>query len=121
MEFVINGEKVKADLSAYTFVVYEQEFGSDLLADVLGKVAVNDDDTELYLDFTQTSWSKVSRAAWAMAKTVDESIPSYNAWAKNAREFNMFELNTIIGEAISDAFFHETPAAEEGSGKAKSK
>lgn len=111
MEFTINGKKVQAELSAYTFVVYEQEFGSDMLSDVLGKVEVDSDDNAI-VDFTKTDWGHLTKAVWAMCKTANESIPNYKAWAKEAKGLRLFELNAQVGDAIADAFF--LAGSEEG-------
>ena len=54
MKVTINGEEMEVKLSAFSMVLYEQEFGSDLIGDLNGKVKVDDGEEEgVLFDFTK--------------------------------------------------------------------
>ena len=116
MELTINGERVKYALSAYTLVIYEQEFdGVDMISDINGKVYVTDAENEegVLFDFAKIPWKKVMQGAWAMLKTADESIPHFEKWAKTVTQVDSFELRDKLSEAMSDAFFHNAAPVSE--------
>lgn len=115
-EFTINGKKAKGSMSALTFVIYELEFGTDLIQDLFGKVKADDlvEDEGVAFDFTQVDWAKLPKAVWAMLKTEKESTPSFKKWAGNCKQMNLFEWNAIVGEAIDDTFFHTAATEREG-------
>ena len=117
MTFTINGEEVEGRMSVLTFVIYEQEFGgADLVQDVNGKVLEDDLSPEkgVLFDFTRTEWGKVMQAVWAMVKTADDKVPHYRKWAAGVDQVNMFDLQAILAEAMSDTFFHPAPSNGEG-------
>lgn len=90
-----------------TLSIYEHEFRdrdgnpADLIADVMGKVRVTADDTNVeldedgniyavVLDYTSDDWNAQKRALWAMLRTAEaiarrhgesvEHVPSYREW-----------------------------------------
>lgn len=113
MQFSIDGKTIEAQASVYTLVLYEQEFQSDLIKDLFGKTSLEDADQGAYIDFTLNNWAAIPRVLWAMAKTVDNTVPRYQEWAKGITGIDMFSLNQEIAEAVVDAFFRPAAATEE--------
>lgn len=101
--------------TAWTCVVYEQEFHSDpyekvtgdLIADVMGKLTIRGDSAGVRLaedgsleiivqDYTRDDWNVQRRALWAMLKTQDDievgrglhtsTVPSYAQWCRTLLE-----------------------------------
>lgn len=114
MVVTINGEEMEAKLSAFSMVLYEQEFGSDLIADLNGKVRANDDEEGVLFDFAKVPWMKILQGTWAMLKTAKPSTPHFEKWVKGVEEFNIFDLRNTLEIAVSDNFFHTAAPAEEG-------
>lgn len=114
MQFSIDGKQVEAQASVLTLVLYEQEFGKDLIKDLFGKTSLDDAEQDgSYIDFTLNNWTAIPRVLWAMCKTVDESVPRYREWAKGITGIDMFSLNQEIADAVVDAFFRPAAATEE--------
>lgn len=116
MELTVNGRAVPAKMSVKTLMLYEQEFSSDMVADLQGKVRANDEEEGVLFDFTRVPWLKIIQGAWAMMKTADDSLPHFQRWAEDITEVNTFEFRTALSDAVSDAFFHiaATPDEEPG-------
>lgn len=115
MKMTVNGVELDAEMSAYTLVLYEEEFdGVDMIADLNGKVRANEDEEGVLFDFASVPWKKIMQGSWAMLKTANEKIPHFSKWSKDIREVNMFELRGVLQEAMEDAFFHI--AASDGGG-----
>lgn len=114
MVVTINGEEMEAKLSALSMILYEQEFGADLIGDIQGKVKANDQEEGVLFDFAKVPWVKILQGIWAMLKTAKPSIPHFEKWVKGVEEFNAFEMRNVLEEAISDNFFHTAAPAEEG-------
>lgn len=115
MVVTINGEELEVKLSAFSMVLYEQEFGSDLIGDLNGKVKVDDGEEEgVLFDFTKIPWMKILQGIWAMLKTAKPSTPHFEKWVKGVEEFNAFEMRNVLEQAVSDNFFHTAAPAEEG-------
>lgn len=101
--------------TAWTCVVYEQEFLSDkyegvtgdIIRDAVGKLVVGKDDLGYRLDengdvevvifnYTHEDWNVLRRALWAMLKTQDDiltdkgvqhqKVPSYKEWCRTLLE-----------------------------------
>ena len=115
MVVTINGEELEVKLSAFSMVLYEQEFGTDLIGDLNGKVKVDDGEEEgVLFDFAKVPWLKILQGVWAMLKTADKNLPHYEKWVAGVDEFNIFELRNTLETAVSDNFFHTAAPAEEG-------
>lgn len=112
--------EVEAIATAYTLVVYEQEFGgSDLIADVFGRhEATRGDSGELVVDFTSDNWLPELKALWAMVVTAYElrydrgdAAPndrpkSFKQWVKGVGKLNMRDVSYRLVEECMDGFFH---------------
>ena len=94
--------EVEVDVSTWTLVLYEQEFGKDLIKDVFGRSEVREDadDVMFVVDFTQSNWTAFVRLLWAAIKTVDDSLPSFKEWARKEGYIN---VNTIMNELTEAA------------------
>lgn len=125
--------EVEAIATAYTLVIYEQEFkGRDLIADVFGKSDVKsdgkgdgEDDGTVVIDFTSERWLNDLRALWAMVVTAYElaydrgdAAPNdrpkpFMEWAKGIGKVNMRSITyALLGECM-DGFFHTGAAVSE--------
>lgn len=114
MVVTINGEELEVKLSAFSMVLYEQEFGTDLIGDLNGKVMANDEEEGVLFDFAKVPWMKILQGVWAMLKTAKPSTPHFEKWVKGVDEFNVFEMRNTLESAVSDNFFHTAAPAEEG-------
>lgn len=104
-----SGVKTQYKATAWTCVIYEQEFGRDLIKDIYGKIDVTHVDSAGVLDFTQTNWTCVIRAFWAMVKTADPSTPSFDQWAI---EQDTVDLPTMSASVVDECFRRLTPSLE---------
>lgn len=115
MVITVNGEAREAAMSILTLSLYEQEFdGADMIADLNGKVRVNDEEEGVLFDYGRVPWEKIMQGAWAMLKTADPSTPHYQKWAAGVTQVNAFELRNVLSDLISDTFFHIAATPEEG-------
>ena len=118
--------EVEAVATAYTLVVYEQEFGGrDLIADVFGRHDGEDDGGTVVVDFTSDNWLSELRAVWAMVRTAydlaydrGDAAPNdkpkpFREWVKGVGKLNMNELSSAIVSECLDGFFHSGAAASE--------
>lgn len=121
--------------TAYTLVIYEQEFHSDPIKDVFGKHQLDGDKAgekgvgkdaaaadgsaaTLYLDFTQENWIEETRLLWAMVKTANvladdrgdvapnDRVPGYREWMKRVGKVNMRDIADAVFDEAVDGFFH---------------
>lgn len=116
--------------TAYTLVIYEQEFHSDPIKDVFGKhqldgekagvkdAAAAGSAATLYLDFTQENWVEETRLLWAMVKTANvladdrgdvapnDRVPGYMEWMKRVGKVNMRDIADAVFDEAVDGFFH---------------
>lgn len=118
--------EVEAVATAYTLVLYEQEFGGrDLIADVFGRHEGNDEGGSVVVDFTSDNWLSELRAVWAMVRTAydlaydrGDAAPNakpkpFREWVKGVGKLNMNELSSAIVSECLDGFFHSGAAASE--------
>lgn len=116
--------EVEITATAYTLVVYEQEFKSDLIKDVFGKHEA-DEGGKAVLDFTTDNWLAELKALWAMAMTAYELKASrgdaapndrpkpFRQWVQKVGKVNFYRIaNAVVNEAM-DGFFHTGAAASE--------
>lgn len=123
MDIKINGEVKEAVFSLETLSLYEEEFGRDLLQDVMGKAtfdpnaeAENAEKAErgvITIDYTEANWLAVIRALWAALKVADQSLPSYKSWSKGISAVNMAYINNLVVPEVIDKFFRPQPEDEE--------
>jgi len=116
-EIEINGKQVKAEVSFYTAVIYEQEFMSDMLQDFFGVQKADspidvDGDSIIKIDFTKINWASAMKVLWAAVKTANDSTAAYSTWMKKAKGANMWLIREQLADEISDCFFRAEPAGE---------
>lgn len=118
--------EVEAVATAYTLVLYEQEFGGrDLIADVFGRHEGKDDGKSLVVDFTSDNWLSELRAVWAMVRTAydlaydrGDAAPNdkpkpFREWVKGVGKLDMRRLSVALVTECMDGFFHSGAAASE--------
>ena len=108
-EVTIGGEKRNAQVTFYTALIYENEFGRDMLKDFFGVQAVKEpvdtSDDVVSVDFTMINWTAASKALWASLKTADEAMDPYSIWVKKASGANMWLVYEQLAAEMADCFF----------------
>ena len=117
--------EVEAVATAYTLVVYEQEFKGDLIKDVFGRQTADDSNEDVVLDMTTDNWNAELRALYAMVRTAyelrwdrgdatkNEKPGPYQKWVKGLGAVNMREIaDAVVNESIR-GFFRTGAAASE--------
>lgn len=127
-EVEIDGKTYKAKVTFYTAQLYEMEFRSDLIQDLFGiqtaeqaiEVEVDGDGEDstariAKIDFTKISWTSVMKVLWAALKTADDTIPNYSEWMRTTSGMNLWTVQELIGDEVSDCYFRSSIAEEEES------
>lgn len=118
MEFDIDGKKVEGSFTVETLVVYEQEFGRDLVQDYYGRPTEDEDDGSVIFDFTKTNWTTITKVMWAAIKTANPKTKPYQKWVKGKTGLNLYDSALKIFEAVQDGLFRPSPARpSEGNGE----
>lgn len=116
MEIEVNGKKVEFKVSVLTTVLYEQEFGSDIIKDLFGKV-VQDTSRDVVFDYTTTNWTATLKAFWAAIKTANRATPSFNEWAAECGDIDLFEVSSILMPEVMRGLFRNSIALIEEQGE----
>lgn len=132
--------EVEFECTAWTQVVYEQEFCNDpnpnvtgdMTADVMGRLIVSSKDVitvtedgalEATLDYTRDNRPATMRALWAMMRTSEDiardegrkvpHVPSYEEWTKSLLrcEPDMREISLAVGNELQRGLFRAGAAA----------
>lgn len=113
-EFKVDGKTKKAEVSFHTALLYEMEFGGNIISDLFGKQVLEapPEDGTVVIDFTNTNWSAVMKVLWAAMKTADENTPTYSAWMKSARGINLWEVSEVLSVEVADCFFRSEDTEE---------
>lgn len=131
MKIKIGEVEKEGILSIETLMVYEEEFGRDLIQDYFGKVEVRrsdlkdilpeedapveddssieeeQDDVLFSIDYTTTNWTAITRVLWAALRTADRSIPAYQSWVKTLEAVNLNEINNQLTPECVRQFFRQ--------------
>ena len=122
-----SGQEREVIASAYTLMVYEQEFKSGMIEDVYGKIKITNEDYDedgntTVADFTIDNWFAYVKALWAMLKTGADlaraegrqytKVPSFREWSLKATELDMRTVSTIVIQECQRGFFR-TPDTDE--------
>ena len=123
------GER-KALCTAWTLVVYEQEFHADMIKDVFGvidakktRIVYDSDGTLAKVDYTNTNWVKNLMALWAMLKTYsdvafaagdlapNERVKLYLEWMSAVGKVNLDEVAAFVIDEMNAGLFRSAAAA----------
>lgn len=97
-------------VSILTLMIYEQEFGGDMLKDLFGRVEIREDDlvdagTTFTFDYTTYNWTAATKALWACLKTADDSVPSFRTWASQVGDVNLYKAWLQLMPEVSRRLF----------------
>ena len=101
------GRDIEMQGSPWTLVVYREEFGGDLLSDV---VEAFKRDPMALDDFL--------RFAWAMCRTADDSAGGYEEWCRSFPEFDLSDgkgsaFASVTVSAMNAELFRVRPTIRE--------
>ena len=106
--------ELEVTVNIHTAVIYEQQFESDMVGDVIGKVELGESSDELRLDFTKTNWTATMRAIWAGASEADPTFPPFEVFERNHKDLNLMLCSSLLQDEIVTRFFSATrPRSEE--------
>lgn len=122
IDYERNGVEREYEATTYTLVVYEQEFKSDLIKDVFGRIDLRNSQTILdedgnlvVVDYTSDNWIGYLKAFWAMLKTSEAicrrenrpclAVPSFNQWSLETRSIDMVELSHVVIAELNRGLF----------------
>lgn len=99
----------EAVLSIHTMMLYEQEFGRDIIQDLFGKAKVRKDEEEedvlFSVDYRDTNWTSAVRVLWAALKTADDSLPPFSEWERSLGAVNLHVVaHALMQEALRQFF-----------------
>lgn len=108
--FKIGDKEYPIACGAWTPVLYEQEFGKDMIQDVFGRISFGQDDVvkdgEVFvMNFTNTNWTASIRALWACLKTADDSVDPFEIWVKKQGSLDMDEIQNYVATEVVKQFF----------------
>lgn len=125
----IDGVETECELNLGSAIDYELEFGSDMVADMNGKIKEGDagfltfetkkksgkKEPEVRLvamDFTAVSWTTLVKVLWIAARTRNPNIESFKKWAENARGVDLMQARVSIAQEMDDCFFRDAPVEQ---------
>ncbi len=120
----------EARATLLSLVVYEQEFGSDLIKDLFGKAEVrrsdlepqgegegpaegSPDDVVLSFDYGSVNWTASVKALWAFLKAADGTVPPFREWAAGTGDLDMFSVAPQVIAEARRGFFRTGAAASD--------
>lgn len=130
IDYENDGTEHEYEATTYTLVVYEQEFKSDLIKDVFGRIDVrnaamnfDDDGNMIAMDYTIDNWNAELRAFWAMLKTSSEiaraegrmvkPVPPFVQWCLKTRSIDMGQVSKAVFDECQRGLFRSGAAASE--------
>lgn len=106
-------------------VIYEQNFGGDMIADTFGKQKASEGKDSYVIDFTRDNWNVLARSVWALSMnewvirdkngdaTKNEKPKPFNQWILDVGRVSVRDLSfAVLGEML-DGFFHNGAADSE--------
>ena len=120
-----SGKEREVVFSAYTLMVYEQEFKKGLIEDVYGRIAVPNKNVgeTLIADYTIDNWQAYVRALWAGLKAASdlaiadrratEMVPPYSEWCMKVPSLNLADLSKFVLDGCNRGLFRPRAAADE--------
>ena len=121
MQLDLGNGPVELEVSFWTLVVYETQFGSDMIGDLFGKVTATRDELEepdasedtFTIDYTSYDWNAGVRAMWAAVKAADRNAPAYEQWCRSMTDVNMWPLMEELKSEVLARLFRTGAAASE--------
>lgn len=130
IDYERNGVEREYEATTYTLVVYEQEFKSDLIKDIFGRIDVRnaaknfDENGNLVaMDYTIDNWNAELRAFWAMLKTSEaiakadgrpaEMVPPFIQWCLKTRSIDMGQISQTVFDECQRGLFRAGAADSE--------
>lgn len=130
VDYENNGVEREYEATTYTLVIYEQEFGRDLIKDVFGRIDVtqalrniDSDGNVIAMDYTVDNWSSYPRAFWAMLKTSEAickrdnrpclAVPPFVQWCLETRSIDMGQLSQLVFDECQRGLFRSGAADSE--------
>lgn len=119
VEIEINGEKQPCIFSAWTAVLYEQEFKSDLYGDMYSGVAIRAEKQAaaaekaggaekrdgLLATFENVDSATMYRVLWAALKAANDEVAPFSEWSRGEIDLNRFEVvGLLLGECNRRCF-----------------
>lgn len=109
------------EASVWTLVVYEQEFGSDMLGDLFGEVKFADDSGKFMvengevvgIDYSKFKWTTCVKALWAASKAANPDIAPFKDWAAKMKGINLFTVATKFVDELQKELFRPRAEASE--------
>ena len=114
----------EAYCTAWTLVIYEQQFNEDMIKDVFGRIDMSKQRYELdsngdvlTVDYTNENWTKNIQALWAMLRTASEigfmdgdvaankRIPSYEEWITTVKAVDCDGIANFVVTEMQSGFF----------------
>ncbi len=88
-------------------MVYEQQFGSDMVQDLFGRVSVPaaGEGEAFFVDYRDTNWTALVKAAWACLKAENGNTPMFETWAGELGDVDLTTLAERMIPAAFEAFF----------------
>ena len=90
-----SGIKTQYKATAWTCVIYEQEFGRDLIKDIDGKIDITHVDSAGVLDFTQTNGLGQIIAGGGLTKTGNQLDIGTVEYARAPRELALNDIGRV--------------------------
>lgn len=116
MRIKIGDEEREAIASAKTLMIYEQEFGGDLIQDLYGRAVIHrpedDEDVLLVLDYTATNWTAALKALWACLRTADDSVVPFKEWVEALPDVNLMEVTGALYPEVQRRLFRAVDGEE---------
>lgn len=119
MQLDLGNGPVELEVSFWTLVVYETQFGGDMIGDLFGEVTyAKDDEPEevgeptdgdepvaFTIDYSAFDWNSGVKAMWAAAKAANPGTPAYEQWCRGMHDVNMWPLmESLKSEVIARLF-----------------
>lgn len=119
--------------TAYTTVLYEQEFKSDIIKDIFGRIdlrhaASNFDESGnvVVIDYTIDDWNAELRALWALLKTAYEvskrngekrkRVPGFTEWVMGIGPIDFHAISRDVVAECERGFFRAGASEEADAG-----
>lgn len=127
IDYQHDGTEHEYEATTYTLMVYEQEFKSDMIKDVFGRIDlsgaasnVDEHGNVVYIDYTIDNWNAYLRAFWSMLKTSEAiarsegrqvpAVPAFIQWCLATRFIDMSELSRVVVDECNRGLFHSGAA-----------